>query len=350
VPEPFRVGLTRDVRLPDGSVAVGDIGLGLLEESAGVGWEFLAESVDELRPVDIEPYNALLVFSPAVTARTLAGAERLTLLARLGVGYDRIDVEACSDRGIILTITPDGVRRPMAASTMAFVLALAHRLPLMDRLAREGRWEEGRSHMGVGLSGRALGLVGLGNIGSEIALLAKPFDLHVVAADPYVDAQQATVLGVELVALETLLTTADFVCVTCPLTEETWHLINAERLALMKPTAYLVNVARGPIVDQSALTAALQERRIAGAALDVFEEEPPDPADPLLALDNVILSPHSVGITDEWALVTGRSACAGVLDVAAGRIPRHVVNREVLERPALREKLRRYVGRAVEGG
>jgi phosphoglycerate dehydrogenase-like enzyme len=348
VPEPFRVGLTRDVRQPDGTVAVGDIGLGLLEKAAGVEWEFLAEDVDELRPVDIEGFDAVLVFSPAATTRTLAGAERLTLLARLGVGYDRIDLDACTDRGVMLTIAPDGVRRPVAAAAMAFVLALAYRLPLLDRLARDSRWNEGKSQMGIGLSGRTLGLVGLGNIGREIAVLAKPFDLRVVATDPYADPEDAAGRGVELIELETLLATADFVCVACPLTGETWHLVDADRLALMKPTAYLVNIARGPIVDQHALTVALQERRIAGAALDVFEEEPPDAAEPLLGLDNVILSPHAVALTDEWALTTGQSACGGVLDVAAGRVPHHVVNREALDRPALREKLRRYAVREVE--
>jgi phosphoglycerate dehydrogenase-like enzyme len=329
-------------------VAVGDIGLGLLDEASGVEWEFLTDDVDELRPVDIEGYDALLVFSPAITARSLAGAERVTLLARLGVGYDRIDVDACTERGVMLTIAPDGVRRPVAAATMSFILALAHRLPRMDRLARESRWNEARSHMGLGLTGRILGLVGLGNIGREIALLAKSFDLRVVATDPYADAEDTAARGVELIALETLLATADFVCVACPLNEETHHLVNAERIALMKPTAYLVNMARGPIVDQRALTVALQERRIAGAALDVFDPEPPDPDDPLLGLDNVILSPHAMCITDEWALVTGQSACGGVLDVAAGLVPRHVVNREALDRPALLDKLRRYAAREVE--
>ncbi len=134
---------------------------------------------------------------------------------------------------------------------------------------------------------------------------------------------------------------------TAPLTEETRHLVDAGRLALMKPSAYLVNVARGPIVDQRALTEALRERRIAGAALDVFEQEPPNPDDPLLALDNVILAPHAVCLTDEWALTTGRSACTAALGVAGGRVPRYVVNREALERPALQEKLRRYATREV---
>lgn len=346
--EPFRVGLTRDARRPDGAVVFGDIGLGLLENADGVEWEFLAEDADELRPADVERYDALLLFSRAVTARTLAGAPRLALVARLGVGYDRVDVDACTEAGVILTIAPDGVRRPVAASAMAFVLALAHRLPLLDRLTREGRWAEGRERMGLGLPGRVLGLIGLGNIGRELAALAKPFGLRVVAADPYVAVGDAAALGVELIPLESLLATADFVCVTCPLTVETRHLLNAERLALMKPTAYLVNVARGPIIDQRALTETLRERRIAGAALDVFEQEPVDPADPLLALDNVLLSPHAVCLTDEWALTTGRSACTGALEVAAGRTPRHVVNREVLERPALKEKLRRYAMREVE--
>ena len=288
---------------PDGSVAVGDIGLGLLEEAAGIEWEFLAEDVDEFRPVDIEGFDAILVFSPAVTARALAGAERLTLLARLGVGYDRIDVEACTDRGVMLTIAPDGVRRPVAAAAMAFVLALAYRLPLLDRLARESRWNEGKGQMGIGLSGRTLGLVGLGNIGREIAVLAKPFNLRVIATDPYADPEDAAGRGVELIELETLLATADFVCVACPLTGETRHLVDADRLALMKPTAYLVNIARGPIVDQHALTVALEERRIAGAALDVFEEEPPDAARPPPGpRQRDSFAACGGPSTDEWAL------------------------------------------------
>jgi phosphoglycerate dehydrogenase-like enzyme len=144
---------------------------------------------------------------------------------------------------------------------------------------------------------------------------------------------------VPIVDLETLLREADFVCVTCPLTEETRHLIDERALALMKPSAYLVNVARGPIVDQRALTDALRGRRIAGAALDVFEREPIDPDDPLLELDNVIVTPHAVGLTDEHFRVSGRSACRAVLDVAAGRVPAYVVNPEALDHPSLQRRL-----------
>lgn len=340
----FRVGLSRDLLGPDGAPFFGDIGLSSLDEAPGVEWEFLAPHGDELAPADLEPYDALLLLAPTVTAASLEGVDRLALIARLGVGYDRVDVCTCTERGVLLTLAPDGVRRPVAASAMAFVLALAHRLPLLDRLTREGRWKEAREHLGVGLSGRTLGLVGLGNIGREVVLLARAFGLRVAAADPYVDPAEA---GVEIVGLDELFRTADFVCVTAPLTEETRHLVDAGRLALMKPSAYLVNVARGPIVDQRALTEALRERRIAGAALDVFEQEPPNPDDPLLALDNVILAPHAVCLTDEWALTTGRSACTAALGVAGGRVPRYVVNREALERPALQEKLRRYATREV---
>lgn len=276
-----------------------------------------------------------------MTAATVVGAERLTLLARLGVGYDRVDVEACTENGVLLTIAPEGVRRPMASSALAFILALAHGLSLRDRLTRGGRWDEARERMGIGLAGRTLGVIGLGNIGAELLRLAAPFGMRRLAADPYVTLERAREQGAELVSLEELLRDSDFVCVMCPLNPETHHLIDAERLGLMKPSAYLVNVARGPIVDQRALAVALEGGLIAGAALDVFEEEPIDPADPILGMENVIVTPHAVGLTDEWALVTGRSACTAALEVAAARVPRDVVNPEVIGSPKLRQKLER---------
>jgi D-3-phosphoglycerate dehydrogenase len=256
----------------------------------------------------------------------------LKVVARFGVGYDGVDVAACTAAGVLVTITPDGVRRPVAVAALTFVLALAHKLLVKDRLTRAGRWAEKLNHIGVGLTGRTLGIVGFGNIGRELAGLAKPFGLRVVAADPWANPETA---GVPLVPLEHLLREADFVCVCCALTDDTRHLLNAERLALMKPTAYLVNVARGPVVDQAALTLALRENRIAGAGLDVFDPEPVSPDDPLLALDNAILTPHAVCWTDECFAAIGRSAVQSLLDVAGGRVPRHVVNREALPHPRL---------------
>ena len=268
-----------------------------------------------------------------MTAATLVGADRLRLLARLGVGYDTVDVDACTEAGVLLTIAPDGIRRPMASSAMAFVLALAHRMLQKDRDVRQGGWDR-FGNAGVGLTWRTLGLLGVGNVGSDVVALSEPFGMRRIAYDPYLEAGPH---GVELVSLETLFAEADFVVVLCPLTDETRRLVNAERLALMKPTAFLVNVARGPIVDQAALTEALREGRIAGAALDVFEREPVDPGDPLLSLENVILAPHAIGMTDEVSRGSGRSACRSVIAVAQGRVPEYVVNREALDHPRLKE-------------
>ena len=193
--------------------------------------------------------------------------------------------------------------------------------------------------MGVGLVDRTLGSIGIGNIGTELFRMIKPFDMKLIAHDPYADSARAAELGVELVPLLDLFQRADIVSVSCPLTPETHHLVNADRLALMKPTAYLINTARGPLVDQSALTKTLQERRIAGAGLDVLEQEPPDAADPILQLDNVILSPHALCWTDQCFAGNGAADVRAVLDVQHGREPRVVVNRAVLETTVWKKRL-----------
>ncbi|MBM3995630.1 MAG: dehydrogenase [Planctomycetes bacterium] len=340
----MRVCLTRDFLNPDGSPGFGDIGLQRLDD-AGIAWEYLAERTPELRPDQVRDHEALLLLGPQVTAATLDGADRLTLIARFGVGYDNVDVEACTRYGVMLTITPDGVRRPVAASALTFILALSHKLLIKDRLTRAGRWAEKLHHIGMGLTGRTLGIVGFGNIGRELARLAEPFGLRRVAFDPYAKPAEAASQGVELLELDDLLGLADFVCICCALTPSTRNLINAERLNRMKPTAYLINVARGPIVDQAALTRMLQERRIQGAGLDVFEKEPMDPDDPILKLENVIVAPHALCWTDECFLGNGVSACQSICDLALGRIPANVVNREVLDSPLFQSKLRFIVGK-----
>ncbi|MBI2477629.1 MAG: dehydrogenase [Planctomycetia bacterium] len=341
----FRVGLTRDFLKADGSLGFGDIGLSLLNDDPRVEWGFLEENVSEIPREIANQYDALLVLAPRVSATTLRGCNRLAVVARFGVGYDNVDVPACTENNVLLTITPDGVRRPVAVSAIAYLLALSHKLLIKDRLTREGRWAEKLDHMGMGVTGRTLGLIGLGNIGREIFRMARPFEMRHLAFDPYATAAAATGVGARLTGLDELLAASDFVCVSCALTESTRHLLDAERLARMKSTAYLINVARGPIIDQAALTHALTQRLIAGAGLDVFEQEPIDPRDPLLALDNVILAPHAICWTDELFLGNGRAACQSILDVAHGREPKDVVNRDVLQQGAMREKLARFVTR-----
>ncbi|MBI1916742.1 MAG: dehydrogenase [Planctomycetes bacterium] len=336
----FRVGVTRDFLKPDGTSGFGDIGLGLLD-SAGVPWEYLAENTPELRAEQVRDCDALLVLGPRVGTAALDGCDRLAIIARFGVGFDSVDVEACTRNGVLLTITPDAVRRPVAAAALTLLLALSHKLLIKDRLTRAGRWAEKLAHMGQGLTGRALGVVGLGNVGREVFRLAAPLGMRHLGHDPYVSPPDAEAEGIHWLPLEDLLREADCVCLCCALTAETRHLINRKSLSLMKPTAYLVNVARGPIVDQAALTEALRAGRLAGAGLDVFEQEPIAPDDPLLELDNVIVTPHALCWTDECFRGIGHSACTAILDVAAGRMPAHIVNREVLNSPRLLEKLRR---------
>jgi phosphoglycerate dehydrogenase-like enzyme len=338
----FRVGLTHDFLNTDGELVFGDIGLEMLKSRPDVVVEFLPHHGDELPSTVGQDFDALIVLAPRVTAETLSSSSRLTIVARFGVGYDSVDVAACTNNDVLLTITPDGVRRPVAVSALAMLLALSHRLPAKDKLTREGRWNDKLNFMGVGLTGRTLGLVGFGNIGREIARVAAPLDMQLIAHDPFASPQDAAAVGVQLLELEALLASADYVCVCCTLTSETHHLLNADRLRLLKPTAFLINVARGPVVDQAALTDLLRDRRIAGAALDVFEKEPIDAADPLLQLDNVILSPHAICWTDELFRGIGQAACRSIIDVCTGELPQNIVNRDVIERPMMKQKLTRY--------
>jgi phosphoglycerate dehydrogenase-like enzyme len=336
----FRVGVTRDFLGPDGTCDLDDIAAPLFDQ-ADLHWEYIAENTPVLQAAQVQDYDALLVLGAGITSETFTDAERLAVIARFGVGYDKVDVGACTENGVLLTIAPDGVRRPVATSIMTFVLSLSHQLLIKDRLIREGGWRNTQNYRGMGLVGRTLGLVGMGNIGKEAFKLAKPFGMRHITYDPYVTPAEAEEVGVEPVDLDTLMRTADFVCVCCPLNEETRGLIDARRIGLMKPTAYLINTARGPIVVQKALTEALQNRRIQGAGLDVFEQEPISDDDPLLSLDNVIVTPHSICWTDECFEGNAKSTCESIINVASGQIPTWVVNREVIDSPKLQQKLAR---------
>jgi len=342
----FRVALSGDFKKTDGSPTYPDFDLEPLRAAPGVEMEFL-ESQNPLRAEQLADFDALILLAHRFSRESIHPNGRLAVVARFGVGYDTVDVEACTDAGVALVITPDGVRRPVAVSIITLMLALTGKLMVKDRLTREAAAGFARrsDHMGVGLVGRTLGSLGIGNIGAETFRLAKPFGMHFIAHDPYADQAVAAELGIELVGLEEVFRRADILSVSCPLMPETRHLVNAERLALMKPTAYLINTARGPIVDQNALTRVLQEGRIAGAGLDVLEQEPPDPEDPILKLDNVILAPHALCWTDQCFAGNGAADIRAVLDVQHGREPRGVVNRSVLASEAWRSKLHAFKAR-----
>jgi phosphoglycerate dehydrogenase-like enzyme len=337
---PFRVALSGDFRKADGSPVFPDFDLAPLKTAPDVEMAFLEPS-DAIRADQMAEFDALILLASRFHRASIHPNGRLAVVARFGVGYDTVDVEACTEAGIALVITPDGVRRPVAVSIVTLMLALAGKLMVKDRLTREvsAGFARRGEHMGVGLVGRTLGSLGIGNIGAELFRLAKPFDMRFIAHDPAADAKVAAELGIELVGLEDVFRRADFVAVNCPLSPATHHLVNAERLALMKPSAYLINTARGPIVDQVALTEVLRARRIAGAGLDVLEQEPPDPNDPILKLDNVILTPHALCWTDQCFAGNGAADVKAVLDVQHGREPRVVVNRAVLSSEKWRKRV-----------
>jgi D-3-phosphoglycerate dehydrogenase len=329
-----KVGITRSVLGPGGKPIFSAETFRTLDE-AGIEWKILDRDEPEILADAAAGFDALCVMVGRVTRATLSGG-RLRLIARFGVGYDSVDVPACTKAGTLLTITPDGVRRPVATTVLTFILALAQKLLVKDRLTREGKWGERLQHIGMGLSARTLGAIGMGNIGADVFRLAAPFGMRHLACDPYPNEALARELRVELVDLETLLRSSDFVCVMCPLDAKTRGLVGRRELALMKPTAYLVNTARGPIVDEAALYEALAERRIAGAGLDVFVEEPTPRDNPILRLDNVIVTPHSLCFTDECLDGLARSAFSACAALAQGRVPPHVVNPEALSHPLLR--------------
>jgi phosphoglycerate dehydrogenase-like enzyme len=213
----------------------------------------------------------------------------------------------------------------VAVAVLTFIFALAGRMFTKDRLTREGRWGERGNHMGLGLTTRTLGVIGAGGIGRELLALARPFGWRMVAADPYADPAAVQALGAELLPLEQMLPQADFVVATCLLNDETRHLMNARRFGLMKREAFFVNMSRGPVADEAALIEALRSGTIAGAGIDVFEQEPVDPANPLLKMDNVIVAPHALCWTDECFDAIAREGLGCMVDFANGRTPKSVV-------------------------
>ena len=330
----FRVAIDGAFAKPDGTPTYPDFDLGPLRAAPGVEVATV-ELGAECRPEALAGFDALVLLLARFTRASVPADGRLRIVARFGVGYDTVDVAACTDAGIALTITPSGVRRPVAVAILTLLLALAGKLMDKDRLTRLGPdgYARRSDFMGTGLIGRTLASIGVGNIGSEMFRITAPLGMRRIAHDPYVDPIAVANLGVTLTDLDTVFREADFLAVNCPLSPETRHMVNAGRIALMKPTAYLINTARGPIVDQAALTEALTARRIAGAGLDVQEQEPPDPADPLLRLDNVVLTPHALCWTDQCFAGIGASAVRSVLDVAEGRVPGGLVNKTVLGNP-----------------
>jgi phosphoglycerate dehydrogenase-like enzyme len=332
LPRRFRLGLTADFFNAAGEPRYREMGERLAAAYPRIEFVRLTRHEPELQPEQLVGLHGIMVLTPRVTARSLERAADLLLLARFGVGYDSVDVAACTARQVAVTITAGAVDRPVAEATIAWLLALTHHVRMKDRLVREGRWDDRSRYMGIELRERTLGIVGFGGIGRRVIELLRGFDMRPpLVFDPFVSAEQVAAVGGRLVSLDELLREADFVSLHCPLNDATRGLIGSRELSRMKPTAFLINTARGGIVDEDALCAALAERRIAGAALDCFSVEPVAAPTRYDHFDNVLLAPHAIAWTEELFRDIGRMAIGGAVELLAHRRPHGLLNPTVLE-------------------
>ena len=285
--------------------------------------------------------DALVVTSSPISRSVMSALENLKVVVRTGVGYDVIDIPAATELGVVAVNIPDVWVREVANHAMALLLAWNRKIIALDRSVHAGNWGAGITGAWTGsVYGETVGIVGLGNIGSAFARRAASFEARVIAHDPYVEDAHFRALGVERVALETLAARADYVSVHTPLNAETRHLINEAFLRRMKPTAMLINTARGPVVDEQALAQALTQGRLACAALDVWEHEPVAGDNPLLGMDKVIATPHAAFFSSSAVARVPRRCGEEVTRALTGQQPLNVVNLEVYAPGAARRRTR----------
>lgn len=354
---PFTVNYTGDYLNENGEVGVGDIALDMYRDHPRIAQDFLRDQSpvrgddtywDRLYSLRIEPQhvaasNSIVIFRPWVPATAFAkGADNLVVIGRAGAGTDKIDLAACTANDVAVFNAPDTLTHSTASSAFILMLALAKRLPDQERLVRTGRWDLQPQTMGIDLPGKTLGIVGLGASGRELARLCAGWRMNLIAYSPRANPADAAALGVTLVpTLDELLKTSDFVSLHNRLDARTRGTFGAREFGLMKPTAYFINVARGEIVRQDEMVEVLRQHRIAGAGLDVFEHEPLGLDDPLLGLDNVILTPHWLPSTRDAARMTMETMSRGIIRASQGLVPDNIVNPDVIDRPGWREKLQR---------
>ncbi|HEX9922284.1 MAG TPA: hydroxyacid dehydrogenase [Anaerolineae bacterium] len=274
--------------------------------------------------------DAILARAAVISEAVIQAAPKLKIVSRHGVGVDNVDVAACTRQGVLVSITGDANSEAVSEYAFGLLLAVARKVAQANAHIRAGQWNRDL-FIGLELYGKVLGIIGLGRIGSRLGRHAAGFDMEALAYDPYVDANAAQAAGIALVDLETLLRRADFISLHMPLTDETRHLIGPAELALMKSSAILVNTARGGLIDEAALYETLLNKRIAGAALDVFETEPLSQGNRLATLDNLLCSPHVAGQTQESLLRMSVDAAENILRVFRGETPLGIINPEALD-------------------
>lgn len=334
----LRVGITRDFL--EQAPNPWEMGLAWLKDQQNIHWSWFDQDVAEVQAHQVRNVDAVIAWKPRWTQSSLAEADRLLLIARWGVGYDHVDLQACTDKGVAVTITPDAVRRPVATANVAMIMALSTRLLNKDDDVRSGLWQQNSLALpGTGLLGKKLGSIGFGNIAKETFSLMSNFGMTYMAYSPSARQEEGDLWNVRIVDLLTLIQESDYLMINCPLNESTHHMLGTEALMRMKSSAFLINLSRGAIVDEKALVKALQEGQIAGAGLDVFEQEPISAQHPLCQLKQVILAPHSLALSRDLFQSMGTQLQHIVGCLQSGQHPPHVVNREVLTSPRFQNKL-----------
>jgi D-3-phosphoglycerate dehydrogenase len=287
------------------------------------------EVLEKIRDADVIVVN-MVEMTPSLLSRLT----NCRLLIRHGIGYDNVDVEACTREGIQFAYQPDYCKEDVAEHAIALIFACARKVvwsrQILDRSSAAGQWDFAGLFPMYRLAGKTLGIVGVGRIGSRVYRKLDSFGLRIIGNDPYLSEKRRAALDLEFVDKKTLFSESDFVTVHTPLNEDTRHMINAERLSWMKPTAYVVNTSRGPMVDDEALAEALRTNQIAGAAIDVYDHEPPPPDHPFFGLENIVLTPHIGWASEEAGWEIRRSILDDILAAAEGRPARCIVNKEVL--------------------
>ena len=305
----------------------------------------------------IKDFDAIVVRSRTkVTREVIENAPKLKIIARAGVGVDNVDVEAATEKGIMVVNAPESTSITVAEQTMGLMLALSRKISIADKSVKEGKWEKSR-FMGLELNNKTLGIIGMGRIGSQVVIRSKAFGMDAIVYDPYISEEVAKDLGVDVVDLETVFKESDVITIHVPLTPETKHIVSTDAFEMMKDSAFIINCARGGIIDEDALYTALSENKIGGAALDVFENEPPEDS-PLLDLDNIVVTPHIGASTAEAQRDAALIVANEIITVFQGGSPRNVLNMPVLDSKTytsmkpylnLSEKLGSFVVQAAPG-
>ena len=302
---------------------------------------YLKEHFEVVQGTSVEPAEiihqaqgcaGILIRSAKITAEIMDAITTLKVVAKHGMGVDNIDVAHATEKGILVVNAPYSNMNAVAEHIVTLLLALSKRIVRMDKLTRNGGFAQRNTYKTMELKNATVGIVGMGKISRLVVKKLSAFDMHIIASDPFVKQENVGDLPVRMTSAEEVYSTSDFVVVHTSLFPSTFHLVGAEQFRMMKPTAYIINAARGPIIDEAAMIEALKDGEIAGAGLDVFEQEPPAEDNPLFVMDNVIVSPHNAALCDGALRAMAMDSAQGITEYLTGQAVSYPVNREVLEK------------------